>query len=41
MPGGVGGARVSLASTRFAGDPSDDAGDVRNIAHLAEIERPA
>ena len=25
----------------FAGDPSDDADDVRNIAHLAEIERPA
>ena len=25
----------------FAGGPSDDADDVQNIAHLAEIERPA
>ncbi len=25
----------------FSGDPSEDASDVQNIAHLAEIERPA
>ena len=25
----------------FAGDPSEDAGDMQNVAHLAEIERPA
>jgi ribose 5-phosphate isomerase B len=24
----------------FAGAPSDDAGDVENIAHLAAIEQP-
>jgi hypothetical protein len=41
MPGGVGGARASLASTRFAGGPSEDASDVENIAHLGEIERSA